>query len=94
MSVDRITFSNADNKTTFEVHSVPVGTDAKLYARDWLEREQRAGRPSRSYLIERDSGRMRGARVDRTAEEAKKANIAKMVNPSAPSIPHSGKPSR
>src|SRR5665213_1119950 len=78
VSVDRVTFFDADNKTAFQVHSVPVGTDAKKYARDWVEREQREGRPPRSYLIERDSGRMRGATVERTAKEAKKANIAKM----------------
>jgi hypothetical protein len=78
VSVDRVTFFNSDNKTAFQVLSVPVGIDAKLYARDWGEREQRAGQPSRSYSIERDSGRMRGAMVERTAEEAKKANIAKM----------------
>jgi hypothetical protein len=33
MSVDRITFFNADNKA-FEVHSVPVGANANLYAHD------------------------------------------------------------
>jgi hypothetical protein len=79
--VDRITFFNANNKTAFEVHSVPVGTDAKLYARDWLEQEQREGRPLRSYMIERDSGPTRRAMVDRTAEEAKEADIAKMGEP-------------
>jgi len=78
VSVDRIIFFNDDNKTAFEVHSVPAGTDAKLYARDWVEREQRAGRPSRSYMFELDSGRTRGAMEDRTAEEAKAANIATM----------------
>jgi hypothetical protein len=81
VSVERITFFNADNRTAFEVHSVPAATDAKLYARDWMERERRAGRPSRSYLIERDSGRIRGAMEDRTAEEAKTANIAEMGEP-------------
>jgi hypothetical protein len=77
----RITFFNADTRTAFEVHSVPVGADANLYARDWMEREQREGRPSRSYAIERDNGRIREATVDRTAKEAKKANIAKMGEP-------------
>lgn len=80
-SIDRVTFLNPD-MTVFEVHSVPIGVDAKTYARDWVEREQRAGRPSRSYSIERDSGRMRGrAMADRTADEAKKANIEKMGEP-------------
>jgi hypothetical protein len=56
-TVDRVTFFNADNKTAFEVHNVPVGTDAQKYAQDWVERERRQGRPSRSYMIERDSVR-------------------------------------
>jgi hypothetical protein len=80
-SIDRVTFFNPD-KTVFEVHSVPIGVDAKIYARDHVEREQRAGRISRSYSIERDSGRMRGrAMSDRSADEAKKANIEKMGEP-------------
>ena len=33
--VDRVTFFNADDKTAFEVHNVPVGTDAQKYAQDW-----------------------------------------------------------
>lgn len=45
MSIDRVTFFNADKKTVFELHSVPFGADAKQYARDWVEREQRQGRP-------------------------------------------------
>jgi hypothetical protein len=81
VSVDRVTFFNDDGKTAFDVHSVALGVDAKKYAGDWVEREQRAGRPSRSYMIERDSGRMRGAVVNRTAEEVKKAKIAKMGEP-------------
>ena len=55
--VDRVTFFNADNKTAFEVHSVPVGTDAQKYAQDWVERDRRQGRPSRSYMIDRDNVR-------------------------------------
>lgn len=81
LSIDRITFFNADNKTSFQVHSVPVDANPERYAREWLERETRDGRPPRSYLIERDSGRRRGATVDRTADEAKKANIEKMGEP-------------
>jgi hypothetical protein len=56
-TVDRVTFFNADNKTVFEVHNVPVGTDAQKYAHDWVEQERRQARPSRSYVIERDSVR-------------------------------------
>ena len=81
LRIDRVTYFNSDNKTPFEVHSVPIGANPESYAREWLEREKRTGRPPRSYLIERDSGRMRGAMVDRTAEEAKKANIEKMGEP-------------
>ena len=79
--IDRITFFNADNRTAFEVHTVPVGRDAKDYASAWLDREKREGRPPRTYLVERDNGRTRGNMVDRTAEEAKKANIEKMGEP-------------
>jgi hypothetical protein len=79
--IDRVTFFNTDNKTVFEVHTVPVGHDAKDYARAWLDREKREGRPPRTYLVERDSGRTRGNMIDRTAEEAKKANIEKMGEP-------------
>ena len=76
--IDRVTFFNPD-KTVFEVHGVPIGGDAKKYASDFVEREQRAGRPSRSYSIERDSGRMRGGTMaDQSSDEAKKANVAKM----------------
>ena len=53
--VVRVTFFNADNKTAFEVHTVPVGTDAQIYALGWVERERRQGRPLRSYTIEPDS---------------------------------------
>jgi AbiU2 len=80
-SIDRVTFLNP-NMTVFEVHSVPIGVDAKTCARDWVEREQRAGRPSRSYSIERDSGRMKGGAIsNRSADEAKTANIGKMGEP-------------
>lgn len=79
--IDRVTFFNADNRTAFEVHTVPVGRDAKDYASAWLDREKREGRPPRTYLVDRDSGRTRGNMVDRTAEEAKKANIEKMGEP-------------
>jgi AbiU2 len=60
------------------VHTVLVGGDAEKYARDWLERDNRAQHPASSFLIERDSGRVRGNMVGRTAEDAKKANIEKM----------------
>ena len=53
--VVRVTFFNADNKTVFELHNVPVGADAQKYAQDWVERERRQGRPLRSYTIEPDS---------------------------------------
>lgn len=77
-SLDRVTFANPD-MSVFEVHSVPIGTDATIYARDWMARKQRAGPSKRSYTIERDTARMRGkTMVDRTADEAKKENIAKM----------------
>jgi AbiU2 len=80
-NASRIKFFNVDDTTAFEVHSVPLGTDAKLYARGWTEREQREGRPLRSYEIERDGGSTRGAPAYQTAEEVKTANIAKMGEP-------------
>jgi hypothetical protein len=43
LSIDRVTFFNADNKTSFEVHSVLVGANPERYAREWLEREKRDG---------------------------------------------------
>ena len=52
-SVDRVTFFSADNETIFQVRCVPVGMDAKRYAQDWINWEQRRGTPSRPYLIER-----------------------------------------
>lgn len=79
--IDRVTFFCADNRTPFQVHTVPIGVDAEKYARDWLERDRRDGRPARSYFTERDSGDKRGKMVDRTAEEAKKANIESMGEP-------------
>ncbi|MET3906774.1 hypothetical protein ABID59_001105 [Bradyrhizobium sp. S3.3.6] len=76
--IDRVTFFNIDNKTAFQIHTVPVGADSEKYARAFVERETREGRLTRSYLIERDSGRMRASMADQTADEAKKANIQKM----------------
>jgi hypothetical protein len=76
--IDRVTFFNPDN-TVFEAHSVPIGDNAKTYASDFVEREQRVGKPSRSYAIERDGGRMKGGTMaERSSEEVKKINISKM----------------
>lgn len=43
LSIDRVTFFNAVNNTSFEVHSVPVGANPERYARELLEREKRDG---------------------------------------------------
>jgi hypothetical protein len=80
--VDRVTFFGTDNKTPFEIHSVPIGADAQQYARDFLKRLQRAGQPAaRSFLVEPNSGKTKEGATHRTADEAKKANIEKMGEP-------------
>jgi AbiU2 len=79
--INRVTFLDEDNRTPFQIHTIPIGTDVQIYAQNWIKREQRAGRPVRSYVIECGNGHTRGKMVDRTAEEAKTANIEKMGEP-------------
>lgn len=59
---NRVTVLNSDG-SAFEVHTVPMGTDAYVYANGIVERDARSNRPSRSFLIEN-----RGVKTSETAE--------------------------
>src|SRR5258708_2360748 len=50
---DRVSFLTAD-ESVFEVHSVPLGSDANYYARHMFSRLQSIGRPIKSFSIARE----------------------------------------
>lgn len=47
---DRISFLNADG-SLFEVHSVPIGSDPHIYAREFADRERKQGRIPREFVV-------------------------------------------
>ena len=78
--ISRVVFFCDDGKTPFQVHSIPIGTDPTVYARNWNERLERNGIRARQFRIEHGDEPFSN-RGFQTAEQAKNSNIAKMGKP-------------
>lgn len=75
---DRVSFFNPDG-STFEVHSVPIGTDPHVYAHDVVERERKQGNVPRDFVI-----------LGRDQQEGEVQRTAKAGRPMPDEIPPSG----